>query len=423
MALGIGNDMPVMQSQKSLRLHNLSIEKSINRLSTGFQINSASDDAAGLAKSQKLTSQIIGVGQAIRNLNDGISLMQTADSALDSTSNLLQRMRELAVQSASANNDATSRNYLDTEFQSLLSELERLSQKTHWNGVSLLDGSFSSKSFQAGANREDILSVSLGATSSSALGLASSMVSTTQFGQFAVQFAYAGATPVMFKASLNSATSNLLTSIDNDWANATNVTNKTTIRLNDFVYGGNGGPPGHGHITIAPGGLVPNEQVNIDFQGDVFPWNAVFINYELTDGVYTIRNVGSNSAGVTSITATFSSGLTTYAIPNFVQPTTSAVQISNQADAASALTRIDSAMEKINSVRSSAGSYINRFEASVNNLTTSLINTSAAKSRISDTDYAAETANLAKSIIMQQAAQAMLVQANQASRMVMALLK
>jgi flagellin len=423
MALGIGNDLPVLLSQKSLRSHNLSIEKSVGRLSTGFQINSASDDSAGLAKSQKLTAQINGAGQAIRNLNDGISLMQTADGALDSTTDLLQRMRELAVQSANASNNAENRNYLDVEFQSLLSEVERISKKTHWNGMSLLDGTFNSKLFQAGANAADSIPVTLGATSSSALGLNSSRISNTQYGQFAVQFAYAGATPVMFKASLNNATNSLLTSIDSDWANASNVTNKTTIRLADFVYGGNGGPPGRGHITIAPGGLVPNEQVTIDYQGDVFPWNAVFINYELTDGVYTIRNVGSNSAGVTSISAAFSSGATTYAIPNFVQPTMPAVQISNQTDAANTLTRIDSALGKINAVRSSTGSYINRFEAGVNHLNTNLINTASAKSRISDTDYASETANLAKSIIMQQAAQAMLVQANQSSRMVIALLK
>ena len=126
MALGIGNDLPVLQSQKSLRLHSLSIEKSISRLSTGFQINSASDDAAGLAKSQKLTAQINGTGQALRNLNDGISLMQTADGALDSSTDLLQRMRELAVQSANATNNAESRNYLDAEFQRLLSEVERV---------------------------------------------------------------------------------------------------------------------------------------------------------------------------------------------------------------------------------------------------------------------------------------------------------
>ncbi len=423
MALGIGNDLPVLLSQKSLRLHNLSIEKSIGRLSTGIQINSASDDAAGLAKSQKLTAQINGTGQAIRNLNDGIGLMQTADGALDSSTDLLQRMRELAVQSANATNNAESRNYLDAEFQSLLSEVERISNKTHWNGISLLDGTFSSKLFQAGANKEDNFSVSLGAASSSALGLSSSRISNTQFGQFAVQFAYSGTTPVMFKASLNNATNSLLTAIDGNWATASNVTNKTTIRLADFVYGGNGGPPGQGHITIAPGGLAPNEQVTIDYQGDVFPWNAVFINYELTDGVYTIRNVGSNSAGVTSISAAFSSGTTTYSIPNFVQPTTPAVQISNQTDAANALARIDSALGKINSVRSSTGSYINRFAASVNYLNTNLINTAAAKSRISDTDYASETANLAKSIIIQQAAQAMLAQANQASNMVIALLK
>jgi flagellin len=423
MALGIGNDLPVLQSQKSLRLHSLSIEKSISRLSTGFQINSASDDAAGLAKSQKLTAQINGAGQAIRNLNDGISLMQTADGALDSSTELLQRMRELAVQSANATNNAESRNYLDAEFQSLLSEVERISNKTHWNGISLLDGTFSSKLFQAGANKEDNFSVSLGAASSTALGLSSSRTSSTQFGQFAVQFTYSGTTPVMFKASLNNATNSLLTSIDGNWATASNVTNKTTIRLADFVYGGNGGPTGQGHITIAPGGLAPNEQVTIDYQGDVFPWNAIYINYELTDGVYTIRNVGSNSAGVTSISAAFSSGSTTYAIPNFVQPTIQAVQISNQTDAANSLTRIDSALGKINSVRSSAGSYINRFEASVSHLNSNLINTSAAKSRISDTDYASETANLAKTIIMQQAAQAMLAQANQASNMVIALLK
>jgi hypothetical protein len=131
------------------------------------------------------------------------------------------------------------------------------------------------------------------------------VVPPAKYGAFVVQFAYSGTTPVMYNARLTTNTPTLFTGIDSNWANGTDVTSKTTIRLSDFVYGGNGGPTGHGHISIAPGGIIPNKTVNIDYTGDVYPWDAIYVNYEYSNGNFIIRNIGSNS-GVKSISFTLS---------------------------------------------------------------------------------------------------------------------
>lgn len=142
-----------------------------------------------------------------------------------------------------------------------------------------------------------------------------------QFGQFVIQFAYRGTTPEVYDARLNANTGQLLTSINSSWTSGTDATTKTSIRLSDFVYGGNGGPSGHGHISISPGGMIPNEAINIDYLGDVYPWYAIYINFQYINGVYTIINVGSNSPGVNSISASFVSGSFTATSPNYIPAT------------------------------------------------------------------------------------------------------
>jgi flagellin len=152
MALGINTNLASLTAQRNLGASQSSLNTSIQRLSSGLRINSAKDDAAGLAISERFTSQIRGLNQAVRNAGDGISLAQTAEGAMKASGDILQRVRELAVQSANASNSASDRQALQQEVTQLVSELDRISQTTEFNGAKLLDGSFGTQQFQVGAN-------------------------------------------------------------------------------------------------------------------------------------------------------------------------------------------------------------------------------------------------------------------------------
>ena len=407
MSLVVGTNTSAQFAQDALRANQRKTATATERLSTGLRINSARDDAAGLAISQSMTSQIRGLNQAVRNINDGVNLLQTAEGGLSSITDMLQRMRELAVQSANGTYSNTQRAYLQKEAAVLQEQIGKVVDTTTWNDKKLLDGSFTGQSVQVGANAGSTMAITIPeVTMDSGLPDAS-----TRYGQFVVQFAYSGTTPVMYNARLNENTGTLLTAIDANWASASSVTSNTTIRLSDFVYGGNGGPAGHGHITIAPGGLIPGETVNIDFTGDVYPWNAIYINYERKNGISKIKQVGSNSAGVTGITAKFSSN------------STAALDLSSSLAATGAIGVLDSNLDTLNNTRATIGSYINRLNYAGDNATNISSNLSASRSTIMDTDYALETTNLAKNQIVQQAATAMLAQANQQPQSVLVLLK
>jgi len=152
MASTINTNVASLTAQRNLGMSQTSLNTSIQRLSSGLRINSAKDDAAGLAISERFTSQIRGLNQAVRNANDGISLAQVAEGAMGSAGNILQRVRELAVQSANASNSAGDRQALQQEVGQLVSELDRISQTTEFNGSKLLDGTFGTQQFQVGAN-------------------------------------------------------------------------------------------------------------------------------------------------------------------------------------------------------------------------------------------------------------------------------
>jgi flagellin len=455
MSLVIGTNTSAQFAQDELRANQHKSATAMQRLATGLRINSARDDAAGLAISQSMTSQIRGLNQAVRNINDGVNLLQTAEGGLGAITDMLQRMRELAVQSANGTYSGSQRAYLQKEAAALQEQISKVVDTTTWNDKKLLDGSFTGQKIQVGAAGGTTMDLNIPSATISDLGMAgttvtatvsvptttttTSTVSSTTYGQFVVQFAYSGVTPVMFNARLNANTGQLLTALDSAWASATNETSKTSIRLSDFVYGGNGGPPGHGHITVAPGGIIPNETVNIDYTGDVYPWGSIYVNYQYTDGLYTIKNVGSVNSSLTSITAKFNSGLTTATNPSYVPTTTTTtsttyqnvttttttpgLDISSGASASASISVIDAALDTVNSIRSTIGGYANRLNYAGDNATNISTNLSASRSAIQDTDYAEESANLAKSQIVQQAATAMLAQANQQPQSVLALLK
>ena len=267
------------------------MSQAMERLSTGQRINSAGDDAAGLAISSKMTSQINGLNMAVRNANDAISLVQTADGAVVEISAMLQRMRELAVQGASGTYTATDRDALDVEFQALTAAIEDIADDTQWNGTALLSGA-SAFVFHVGANASQTIS----------------------------------------------------------------------LTINDF--------------ETAPGGST-----------------SVFDNLDAA----AFGADGTNDLD--------------------------ALDLQDVTNSGTALTHIDNAFTKLNSVRATLGATINRLEYAADNLANVAQNTSASRSRVLDADYASETTELARTQIIQQAATAMLSQANQQAQTVLALLR
>jgi flagellin len=412
MTIDIISNSSALFSQSALTYIQRNTDSVMEKLSTGYRINSAKDDAAGLAISQKMTAQIRGFEQALRNINDGISLIQTADGGMAAIGDMLQRIRELSIQSSSSTNSNDQRAFMQQEVNALQQQINSIANTTQWNGRNIIDGSFTGQKIQIGSNINDSMNISIPSATTSALG----MGSTTTYGQFVVQFAYSGSTPVMYNARLNTNTGQLLSSVDSAWASGADETLKTSIRLSDFSYAGNG--TGHGHITIAPDGMIPNQTVNIDYSGDVNPWNAIYVDYQYTDGVYTIRNVGSNSGMISSITATFNSGGITATNPNYIP-----VDISTSASASASILVIDTALNTVNNTRATMGSYINRLNFAADNANNISLNLSKSRSTIQDTDYARESATLARNQIIQKAATAMLAQANQQPQSVLELLK
>jgi flagellin len=298
----INTNVAASITANALTKNERAMSQAMERLSTGQRINSASDDAAGLAISSRMTSQINGLNMAVRNANDAISMVQTADGAAVEVSNMLQRMRELAVQAASETTSATDRDALDVEFEALTAEIERIADNTQWNGTTLLDGTIGTNgavAFQIGAN--------------------ASQTVTVTFADFETAHASMVSTGGLFE--------------------------------------------GLDHATVNSG------------------------------------TTGNNSHDLASR------------------------DVDTTSNAGTAITQIDFALTHLNTHRAALGAAINRLEYAADNLANVSQNTSASRSRVLDADYASETTELARTQIIQQAATAMLSQANQQAQSVLALLK
>ena len=351
------------------------MSQSMERLSTGQRINSAADDAAGLAISSRMTSQINGLNMAVRNANDAISMVQTSEGAMVEVSDMLQRMRELAVQASSGTNSATDRTALNTEFQALSAEITRIGGNTQWNGTNILDGVATSgaQSFQVGANASQTISHTF-----ATIGKNSSTV--TQNTGTAADGSNAQVTTLTIAGT---ADGDVVTGTINGQAFA--------ITLDDHDHASAGktdtvaAHDGTGAITVAKASAT-----TLTFTG-----SAVNIAFTI-DNLRVGNGIGAAVGGY---------DLTTAAL------------------ATSAITNITTQITSLDSSRSSAGAVINRLEYAADNLSNVSQNTSASRSRILDADYAAETTELARTQIIQQAGTAMLSQANQQAQSVLALLK
>ena len=395
MASIINTNISSLTAQRNLGMNQASLATAMQRLSSGMRINSAKDDAAGLAISDRMTAQIRGSNQAARNANDGISLAQTAEGAMGEISSNLQRIRELAVQSANATNSTSDRASLNTEAQQLKAEIDRVSTSTRFNGVNLLDGSFSSQDFQVGANAGEVITVAtIANTQSSALGTTS--VATLN-GVAATGFATAK-TGVSggFTIQDGSSTPQTIQILDvgTNLAAAATQTERTA-QMKDAINAKSSQTGVAASIDASSGNLVLTSSHTITVGG--------------TLGGTAGADLGINPAAVAA-TATTTTGF-------------GAIDLSSVAGSTLAMKYMDSALSSVNTSRSNLGAYQNRFSTVVNNLQTTAENLSAARSRIQDADFALETANLSRSQILQQAGTAMVAQANQLPQSVLSLLK
>jgi flagellin len=351
------------------------MSQAMERLSTGQRINSAADDAAGLAISSRMTSQINGLNMAVRNANDAISMVQTSEGAMIEVSDMLQRMRELAVQASSGTNSATDRTALNTEFQALGAEVTRIGGNTQWNGTNILDGVATSgaQNFQVGANASQTISHTF-----ATIGKNSSTVT-----QATGTPAASGAQQVTTLTIAGTADGDVVTGTINGQAFA------ITLGTHDSANAGKtdtvAAHDGTGSIAVAKATAT-----TLTFTGSA------------NDIAFTIDNLR---------------------VGNGIGAAVGGYDLTTAALATSAITNITSQITSLDSSRSSAGAVINRLEYAADNLANVSQNTSASRSRILDADYAAETTELARTQIIQQAGTAMLSQANQQAQSVLALLK
>ena len=508
MAMSINTNVLSLNAQRNLASSASQLATSLQRLSSGLRINSAKDDAAGLAISERFTTQIRGLTQAARNANDGISLAQTAEGALAEVTSNLQRIRELAVQSANSTNSSSDRAALDQEVQQRISEIERISSQTNFNGQKVLDGSFGTAQFQVGANVGETISVNL------TTGVKASQIGQIAAGTSSVEATVANLTgtgtiqvgsnaaKTVALATAGSAAGQTVGSAYAKAAaiNAASISGLTATATNNIEFG-----------IAATTGTGVGDAYSLRINGqDIFAsydqaTNGVLTAQQITDGINgQTSNTGVSAtltganlrlsasdgrdiaiaqvfAGATpaaggisagaggastvngvsyrdgTLTATIADGIANsvvaaavnggtlslsasdniivtgdgaimgFASANFTlakdTTTLSSQNVLTVGAANTMMQRIDSALNSVSSLRSTLGAVQSRFESTITNLQTTTENLSASRGRILDTDFAAETANLTKAQILQQAGTAILAQANASPQSVLSLLK
>ena len=388
----INTNVSSILTQNSLAKNERAMSTAMEQLSTGKRINSASDDAAGLAIASRMTSQIEGLNQAVRNGNDAISLVQTADGALIEVTAMLQRMRTLAVQAASDTNIADDRTALNQEFNMLRTEINRVANNTQWNGENILDKSFASStgaySFQVGANSTQAIDLTIGS-------YATSSTSTTN-----ATAAFTLNTP----ASTGVAQVSTLTIRGTP---AVGDVIAVTVGEHSYVHTVVGSEAGNWSFVAA--GIKEGLEAN-----GMGATSSVNVTNPNLDGtlVFTATSTatGSNS---------FFTGESKYGLLGGIHSS----DITSRVNANSAIGALDVAINTVNAGRAEMGATINVLVYAIENLANVSVNASASRSRVEDTDYASATTELAKTQIIAQAATAMLAQANQIPQTVLSLLK
>src|SRR5574337_263788 len=471
MAMTINTNVQSLNAQRNLGTSQTSLSTSMQRLSSGLRINSAKDDAAGLAISERMTAQIRGLNQAQRNANDGVSLAQTAEGALSTVGNNLQRIRELAVQSANATNSTTDRAALQKEVAQLSAEIDRVAKNTEFNGTKLLDGSFTAKNFQVGANAGQTIQVaSIADAKASSLGqytgfsLANQAVNAAA-GTSATTLAL-GAGNSIALGTINNDAKDLVAAINSAGvaglsatANATNVASaatdasavtangNATITINSVaisVATTNNGTSNRANALAAinaqsanTGVMAVDDGVGLKLTAadgrNITTAFAAGTATGATEAAYGLAAAGTTKATFnveyagkalgTNNTVTVAGASAATSTIGAMGTALNAIDISTEAGATTALRSVDAALTAINSARADLGAIQNRFESVVSNLGVNSENLSASRGRITDADFASETANLSRTQILQQAGTAMVAQANQLPQNVLKLLQ
>jgi len=424
----INTNIASLNAQRNLNASQTQANTALERLSSGLRINSAKDDAAGLAISERFQSQISGLNQAQRNANDGISLAQTAEGAMDEITNNLQRIRELSVQSANATNSISDRQALNQEVQQRVEEINRIASQTSFNGLKVLDGTFGTQTFQVGANAGETIGISgldsrgsmLGATLGKTIGFSGQAVPLqTETNELGLN--YGEAVPVEldlqdadtnnnpdFTQSFNAKGGDLAAYFDTNQEttvdfiiNGATFSSDNATSLNDLI----GKINAQTNDTGVKANLdrTNNEIVfSSQFGGDI----DVDIKADL-DGDPLTNEI--------DLVAKYTAALNTVSL--------NVTDISTPDGADEAMIAIDYAIDKINGFRAELGAVQNRFESTIANLATTAENLSAANSRIRDADFAAESAELARTQVLQQAGLSVLAQANARPQQVLQLLQ
>lgn len=398
MALSVNTNVASLNTQRNLSNSSNALETSLQRLSTGSRINSAKDDAAGLQIANRLTSQINGMGVAVKNSNDGISMAQTAEGALEQSTSILQRMRDLSLQSANGSNSAEERKALNAEVNELKKELDRIANTTSFGGKKLLDGSFQTTTFQVGAAANETISVKLDAMSTQ------SLKSDFSLGTIASGALGTAGTPA-------SASGVIAVKVEID--------GEVKTYSADFEKGATQKQQVQALATV-----INDANIGIGV-------------YAKDDGSFDVATALSSGAGAGQVAGfTFGSGAdlaaasaagaqtgTVALTANITTNKVADIDLTSVLGAQTAVITIDQAIQKIDAQRADLGAVQNRFENTIANLQNIAENVSAARGRIQDTDFAAETAALSKNQIMQQAGTAILAQANQLPQAVLSLLQ
>jgi len=450
MALTVNTNVSSINAQRNLSKSSQGLATSMERLASGMRINSAKDDAAGLQISNRLTSQVNGLAVAQRNANDGISMAQTAEGAMQESTSILQRMRELALQSSNGSNSQSDRDSLQKEIGALQTELTRIAETTTFGGNNLLDGSFGSKKFQVGADANQTISVTLSGVGATDLGNNTLDSAGSAFGVAAAGAALSTLTAdtsggitvnghkgsSTYTGSGTDTTTTVATGI-----NALNVGVKaeavldTTIELKTA---------GSGTLTIGgntfklanyatDNAKLAEDLGKVGYDTSVDSNGVISIRATGVDGIdisgSTAGDIELGGTANTAATASFSSKLSITSEGEFslagatgtlsggttsTQTTIASVDISTNAmSAQTAIGTIDAAIAQIDSQRADLGAIQNRFSHTISNLANIEENVSASRSRIQDTDFATETAKMTKNQILQQAGTSILAQANQ----------
>lgn len=394
MALVVQHNITAMNANRQLGIISGAQGKATEKLSSGYRINRAGDDAAGLTISEKMRSQIRGLDKASTNAQDGISLIQSAEGALNEAHSILQRMNELAVQGANDTNETIDRDAINKELDQLTSELDRIASTTQFNKQNLLDGSFQNKNLHVGANANQKIAISIEEMSATALGLRDISYSSTQEGAKPTKIKYNGmelaydttkskgtnlsAAIKAFSASIS--TKFLSTMYAAKFDKATGSVYYETMKTGDRFK--TQGSAKKSDISIVKADM--KEQLKAEF------------------GKFVATSSKKASAAHTMA---------------------GQARVNNYADANATITAVQAAINKVSTQRSTLGALQNRLEHTVANLDTVSENTSAAESRIRDTDMATQMVEYSKNNILAQAGQSMLAQANQSTQGVLSLLQ